>query len=128
MTNDPPRARKIAAEAIREAAWSKNYPPDLINVALDRLVEASLELPGFTTLDEMAARIRSEVNAEIFAQATCSRRTGNGFSATGRSARPAPTGFGEAARKAVRKVGDAHPGLRTVGHWERISPGARATG
>jgi len=68
VTNDPPRARKIAAEAIRDAARSKNYPPDLINVALDRLVEASLELPGFTTLDEMAARIRSEVNAEIFAQ------------------------------------------------------------
>lgn len=58
----------VAAEAIREAARSKNYPPDLINVALDRLVEASLELPGFTTLDEMAAHIRTEVNAEIFAQ------------------------------------------------------------
>ncbi|MET9794733.1 hypothetical protein [Nocardiopsis alba] len=35
---------------------------------LDRLVEASLESPGFTTLEETAARIRSEVNAEIFAQ------------------------------------------------------------
>jgi hypothetical protein len=30
-------------------------------------VEASLELPGFTTLDEMATTIRSQVNAEIFA-------------------------------------------------------------
>lgn len=53
VTNDPPRARKIAAEAIREAARSKNYPPDLINAALDRLVEASVELPGFSTLDEI---------------------------------------------------------------------------
>src|SRR5699024_11484733 len=42
-------------------------PIYLINVALDRLVEASLELPGFTTLDEMATRIRAEVNSEIFA-------------------------------------------------------------
>jgi hypothetical protein len=41
-------------------------PTDLINVALERLVEASLELPGFTTLDEMATTIRSQVNAEIF--------------------------------------------------------------
>src|SRR5699024_5901887 len=68
VTYDPSRARKIAAEAIREAARSRNYPPDLINAALDRLVEASVELLGFTTLDDMATRIRGEVNAEIFAQ------------------------------------------------------------
>lgn len=68
VTNDPPRARTIATEAIREAARVKNHPSDLINVALDRLVEASLELPGFTTLDEMATRIRAEVNSEIFAR------------------------------------------------------------
>ncbi|KIH96363.1 transposase, partial [Streptomonospora alba] len=68
VTYDPSRARKIAAEAIREAARSRHYPPDLINAALDRLVEASVELPGFSTLDEMATRIRGEANAEIFAQ------------------------------------------------------------
>lgn len=67
VTYNPARARRIAAEAIREAARVKNHPSDLINVALDRLVEASLELLGFTTLDEMATRIRGEVNAEIFA-------------------------------------------------------------
>ena len=31
----------------RSAALVKNHPPDLINVALERLVEASLELPAF---------------------------------------------------------------------------------
>lgn len=65
---DPPRARRIAAAAIRETARARNNPPDLINVALERLVEASLELPGFSTLDEMAATIRAEVNSEIFAE------------------------------------------------------------
>ena len=50
----------------------KNHPPDLINVALERLVEASLELPAFSTLDELAAAIRAEVNAGIFA-GICSR-------------------------------------------------------
>ncbi|QYC38831.1 Tn3 transposase DDE domain protein [Nonomuraea coxensis DSM 45129] len=63
---DKEQARAIAAEAITEAAQAKNNPPDLINVALERLIEASLELPGFTTLDEMAATIRARVNAEIF--------------------------------------------------------------
>jgi hypothetical protein len=65
---DMVRARAIAAAAIRKTAEKKNHPPDLINIALEKLVEASLELPGFSTLDEMATRIRAEVNAEIFAQ------------------------------------------------------------
>ena len=63
MTYDQRRARAVAEAAIREAALVKNHPPDLINVALERLVEASLELPAFSTLDEMAATIRAEVNA-----------------------------------------------------------------
>ena len=67
VVRDPAGARKVAAEAIREAATRKNNPPDLINVALERLVEGCFELPGFSTLDEMASTIRGEVNAEIFA-------------------------------------------------------------
>ncbi|MGH9070759.1 MAG: hypothetical protein ACRDX8_06235, partial [Acidimicrobiales bacterium] len=63
---DPPRARIVAAEVIRAEAAVKNNPPDLINVALEALVRASLELPGFSTLNEMAAQIRAEVNTAIF--------------------------------------------------------------
>jgi hypothetical protein len=40
---------------------SRTTTPDLINVALEMLVKASSELPGFSTLDEMAGRIRREV-------------------------------------------------------------------
>jgi len=63
---DPQRARVVAAEASRAAAEAKNNPPDLINVALELVVKASLELPGFSTLNEMASRIRGEVNTAIF--------------------------------------------------------------
>lgn len=54
---DPERARLVAEGAIRAAAEVKNHPPDLINVALELLVKESLELPGFSTLDRMAAAI-----------------------------------------------------------------------
>ena len=64
---DKHRAKAIAAAAIRKAAKSKNHPPDLIDIALEKVREASLELPGFSTLDDLATRIRAEVNAEIFA-------------------------------------------------------------
>ena len=69
-TRDPRRARALAAAAIREAAQVRNHPPDLINVALERIIEASLELPAYSTLDEMAANIRTEVNEAIFAGIT----------------------------------------------------------
>jgi len=58
VVHDLERARAVSAEAIGSAALVKNDPPDLINVALEMLVKASLELPGFSTLDEMAGRIR----------------------------------------------------------------------
>lgn len=63
---DPQRARAVAEHAIAGAALVKNHPPDLINVALEMLVKASLELPGFATLDELAARIRHDVNTAMF--------------------------------------------------------------
>jgi TnpA family transposase len=66
VDHNPGKARKIAQRAIAEAAWVKNHPPDLINVALERLVQAGLELPAFSTLDAMESRIRGEVNTQIF--------------------------------------------------------------
>ncbi|KAB8189049.1 DUF4158 domain-containing protein [Nonomuraea phyllanthi] len=63
---DAPRVRRIAEEAIREAVQSKDDPADLINVALEELVRRRCELPGYTTLDAMAASIRAEVNTGFF--------------------------------------------------------------
>ena len=68
VVRDPAGARKLAAEAIGEAAHVRNHPPDLINIALERLVEGCFELPAFSTLDKMTSRIRGEVNGQMFAQ------------------------------------------------------------
>lgn len=65
-TNDQSTAREVAEAAIRAEAALKNHPPDLINVALDKLTEASLEFPAYSTLDALASRVRTEVNLEIF--------------------------------------------------------------
>ena len=46
VVSDMPAARAVAAAAIAEAAARKNDPADLINVALEKLVEGSFELPG----------------------------------------------------------------------------------
>ncbi|MEU8620476.1 DUF4158 domain-containing protein [Streptomyces sp. NPDC048623] len=62
---DKAKARKIAEAVMRSEAVVKNRPADLINIALEKVVEAGLELPGFTTLDALAAKVRTEVNASI---------------------------------------------------------------
>ena len=65
--HDPAGARKVAADAIEEAAPRKNDPADLIKIALERLVEDSYELPAFRTLNDTAITIRGRVNEGIFA-------------------------------------------------------------
>lgn len=66
ITSDPERARAVAERVIREAVQSKDEPADLINVALEELVRARLELPGYSTLDEMTANIRTDVNDRLY--------------------------------------------------------------
>jgi hypothetical protein len=51
---DAADVRGIADTAIRAAAVTKDNPADLINVALEELLESGRELPGYTTLDRMA--------------------------------------------------------------------------
>ncbi|MFD4764374.1 Tn3 family transposase [Streptomyces sp. NPDC058439] len=62
---DQGEARRIVERSIRKEAAAKNRPADLINIALEKVVEAGLELPGFSTFDKMASKIRTEVNASI---------------------------------------------------------------
>jgi hypothetical protein len=66
-TYDQAAARRIAGESIRKEAAAKNRPADLINIALEKVAGAGLELPAFSTLDAMASTIRKEVNAAICA-------------------------------------------------------------
>lgn len=79
---DPSAARDLAEAAVWEAVRVKDNPANLINVVLEELVRARLELPGYTTLDEMVARIRAEVNQGIFA-GIAARMVGPGAAAVG---------------------------------------------
>ncbi|MER6076394.1 Tn3 family transposase [Streptomyces sp. NPDC001817] len=65
LVHDPARAREIAVAAMEEAAPVRASVVDLVNVALEELVRAGLELPGFSTLDRMAASVRTRVEGEI---------------------------------------------------------------
>jgi len=65
VTYDQAKARGTASSRSAREAAAKNRPADLINIALEKVVEAGLELPGFSTFDKMASKIRTEVNSSI---------------------------------------------------------------
>ena len=60
------RGQELAAVAIRDAAFVRDHPADLINVAIEELVRQRYELPAFSTLDRLACHIRSIVNTLLF--------------------------------------------------------------
>ena len=59
-------AQKLAAGVIATAAEVKDYPADLINVAIEALIKERYELPAFSTLDRLAGNIRSIINTRLF--------------------------------------------------------------
>lgn len=58
--------RHVAAQAIFQAAQVKEHPADLINAAIEVLVKEHCELPGFSTLERLARRIRNLVNQGFY--------------------------------------------------------------
>ena len=72
---DVPAALALAEEVMRRGALAKDNPADLINMALEELVRGRLELPGYTSLDRLAAAVRTEVN-DSFVALVRSRLTG----------------------------------------------------
>ena len=58
--------RHIAAQAVHQAAQVMENPADLISAAIEILVKEHCELPGFSTLERMARRIRTLVNTGIY--------------------------------------------------------------
>ena len=60
------QGQELIAVAIRDAAFVRDHPADLINVAIEELVRQRYELPAFSTLDRLASHICSIVNTRLF--------------------------------------------------------------
>jgi len=61
-------ARRIATEAVDNAALSMDDPADLVNVAIEELIKERFELPAFSTLDRLTKHTRYAVNSRLFSR------------------------------------------------------------
>jgi TnpA family transposase len=55
---------------IRSAALTMSDPADLINLAIETLVKANVELPAFSALDRVVGHLRQEVHAALYRSIT----------------------------------------------------------
>jgi Domain of unknown function (DUF4158) len=61
---------RAVAHEIEQAAYTMSDPADLINVAIERLIEQRFELPAFSTLDRLVGRVRHHVHQHLYDQIT----------------------------------------------------------
>lgn len=60
------KAQKVIAIFIAAEAEIKDHPADLINVAIEKLVQEKYELPAFSTLDRLVSHVRHLTNNRLF--------------------------------------------------------------
>jgi TnpA family transposase len=61
---------RAVAHEVEQAAYTMSDPADLINVAIERLLEQRFELPAFSTLDRLVGRVRHHVHQHLYDQIT----------------------------------------------------------
>ena len=59
-------ARQIMVNAMAEVAFVKDEPADLVNVAIEKLIQQNFELPAFNTLAEAARHIHAQSYRELY--------------------------------------------------------------
>lgn len=62
----------VVTTAVQHAAHTMSDPADLINLAVEHLVQQRFELPAFSTLDRLVLQIRHGVHQELYRRITAS--------------------------------------------------------
>jgi hypothetical protein len=62
----------VVATAVQHAAYTMSDPADLINLAIEHLVQQRFELPAFSTLDRLVMHIRHGVHQDLYTRITAS--------------------------------------------------------
>jgi TnpA family transposase len=63
-------SREQILSSVRNAAHTMSDPADLINVAVEKLSNANIELPAFSTLDRLVGHVRQEVHEALYQEIT----------------------------------------------------------
>ena len=62
----------VVETAVQQAAYTMSDPADLINLAVEHLIQQRFELPAFSTLDRLVTHVRHEVHQDLYTRMTTS--------------------------------------------------------
>ena len=62
----------VVETAVQQAAYTMSDPADLINLAIEHLIQQRFELPAFSTLDRLVAHVRHGVHQDLYTRMTMS--------------------------------------------------------
>src|SRR5207253_2638041 len=65
---------RLVEQRVTQAAFTMSDPADLINVAIEHLIQQRFELPAFQTLDRLISHVRYEVHQTLYTQITATLR------------------------------------------------------
>jgi Domain of unknown function (DUF4158) len=60
----------VVERAVQQAAYTMSDPADLINLAIEHLIQQRFELPAFSTLDRLVTHVRHGVHQDLYAHIT----------------------------------------------------------
>jgi hypothetical protein len=61
---------QVVESVVEQAASTMSDPADLINVAIEHLIQQRFELPAYSTLDRLVSHVRYQVHQALYAQIT----------------------------------------------------------
>lgn len=61
---------RLVEQRVTQAAYTMSDPADLINVAIEHLIQQRFELPAFQTLDRLVSHVRYEVHQALYTRMT----------------------------------------------------------
>ncbi|EEZ39158.1 Tn5044 transposase [Photobacterium damselae subsp. damselae CIP 102761] len=64
------KGKKLVITSVRNAALTMSDPADLINVAIEALVNSGIELPAFSTLDRLVSHERHLIHEKLYLEIT----------------------------------------------------------
>jgi len=64
--------KTVVETAVQHAASTMSDPADLINLAVEHLIQQRFELPAFSTLDRLVMHVRHEVHQDLYTRITAS--------------------------------------------------------
>jgi Domain of unknown function (DUF4158) len=70
ITPYPQGGAQVVERVVEQAAYTMSDPADLINVAIEHLVQQRFELPTFPTLDRLVGHVRHRVHQALYTRIT----------------------------------------------------------